>query len=246
MFFEVLNQFNGKGEIALATSQDALAWEYSKIVLTEPFHMSYPQVFEWQEDFYMVPETSRHGSVRLYKADSFPFGWKKVATMLEGERIVDSSIFRFQEMWWLFADSGVAPKNPVLRLYFAEELVGPWREHPNSPILEGDPQRARPAGRVVVINGVPHRFAQSVYPVYGKDVCVFEIVELSVDSYSERQVGDGPIIGPGQEDWNKHGMHHIDLHMLQDESWLACVDGCVRRNFDEGTIGTMKGRQTTN
>src|ERR1051326_7511326 len=45
MFFEVMNAQTGKGDIGLAASKDGLHWEYQQIVLSEPFHLSYPHVF---------------------------------------------------------------------------------------------------------------------------------------------------------------------------------------------------------
>lgn len=45
MFFEVMNQDSDRGEIGLALSDDGIHWEYSQIVLVEPFHLSYPHVF---------------------------------------------------------------------------------------------------------------------------------------------------------------------------------------------------------
>src|SRR5579871_836262 len=57
MFFEVLNNTPNLGEIGHATSKDALNWQYQRIVLKEPFHLSYPYVFRWNDDFYMTPET---------------------------------------------------------------------------------------------------------------------------------------------------------------------------------------------
>ena len=232
MFFELTNQFHHKGEIALATSQNAFEWKFEQIVLAEPFHMSYPYVFEWEGDFYMVPETGRDKSVRLYKAGRFPLDWTHVATILEGSRFSDSSIFRFDNLWWLFTDAGANAKSPTLRLYFADNLHGPWTEHPKSPLADGDTRISRPGGRVIIIAGTPYRFAQNVYPVYGTEVRAFEIHELSTTTYRERQVGDDPIIGPGTEAWNRHGMHHIDPHLLEDGSWLACVDGCIRRDVN--------------
>lgn len=236
MYFELTNQFTHKGEIALATSQDGLKWKFERIVLSEPFHMSYPYVFEWQGDFYMIPETGRSKSVRLYRAENFPFDWTYVETLLEGSRFADSSVFRFDDLWWLFTDAGADARSPSLRLYFATDLVGPWTEHPSSPLAGGDPHISRPGGRVVVIDGTPYRFAQNIYPVYGMDVRAFEILELSPTKYEEKQVGNKPIIGPGADAWNKHGMHHIDPHLLEDGSWLACVDGCARQNFDESVL----------
>jgi len=48
MFFEV--GADGQGQIGWATSDDAIRWVYGRIVLKEPFHLSYPYVFEWQGD----------------------------------------------------------------------------------------------------------------------------------------------------------------------------------------------------
>jgi len=239
MFFEVLNQFHGKGEIAVATSRDALDWTYRRIVLAEPFHMSYPHVFEWDGKFFMLPETGRDQSVRLYKAHNFPFDWRLESILLEGQRYADSSIFRFEDRWWLFTDTGVSGKSPLLRLFFATDLYGPWTEHPESPLANGDLRISRPGGRVIIIKGVPYRFAQSIEPVYGTELRAFEIIELDTVRYRESPVGEGPLLGPGSDAWNRHGMHHIDLHPVEGGSWLACVDGCVRRDFDESLLQDM-------
>lgn len=42
MFMEVLNSLNRQGDIGLATSRDGRTWTYERIVLDEPFHLSYP------------------------------------------------------------------------------------------------------------------------------------------------------------------------------------------------------------
>ena len=45
MFFEAMNDFESRGVIGLATSEDGLSWQYQKIILNESFHLSYPYVF---------------------------------------------------------------------------------------------------------------------------------------------------------------------------------------------------------
>src|SRR5215475_12616288 len=57
MFFEVFNAPSDKGEIGLAVSRDGIHWDYQSIVLSEPFHISYPYVFYAGQDYYMIPET---------------------------------------------------------------------------------------------------------------------------------------------------------------------------------------------
>ena len=127
------------------TSVDGFDWKYRRIVLKEPFHLSYPYVFAWKGDYYMVPETLETQSIRLYQATDFPVCWSPVASLVEGMH-ADPSIFRFNARWWMFACS-TPYLHDTLRLYFARKLLGPWREHPASPIIEGNKRIARPGGR---------------------------------------------------------------------------------------------------
>ncbi|MBC7911253.1 MAG: hypothetical protein H7Y30_12175 [Pyrinomonadaceae bacterium] len=223
MFFEVLNEQTNKGEIGLATSDNGLKWKYRQIILTEPFHLSYPCVFEWNEAFYMIPETLKAEAVRLYKADDFPVRWSPVGQLIKAG-YADPSIFRFDERWWMFVCS-TPYLHDTLRLYFAEDLCGPWAEHPASPIVQGDKRRARPGGRVLVHEDKIIRFAQDCHPRYGAQLRAFEISELTINSYVETEHRDSPVLRASGNGWNGLGMHHLDAHLLPDGRWLACVDG---------------------
>jgi hypothetical protein len=225
MFFEVLNWRANKGEIGLATSADGRAWEYRRIVLAEPFHLSYPCVFQWMNDYYMIPETYQSGSVRLYKALDFPERWTIAATLLTGERFVDPSIFRFNDRWWLFAETNPDDSSDTLRLYYADDLPGPWREHQGNPLIAGNPRLARPGGRVLVTDSGILRFAQDCYPGYGTCLRAFRVAELTTTSYREREVAESPVLGPCGLGWNAGGMHHLDAHPAGGGEWMACVDG---------------------
>lgn len=223
MFLEVLNRQTGLGQIGLATSDTAVDWVYRQIVLSEPFHLSYPYIFAWNNEYYMIPETYDPGTIRLYKADDFPTRWSFVRTLL-AERGADPSIFYFDNRWWMFLCP--APyQHDSLRLYFAEDLMGPWIEHPASPIVEGDARKARPAGRVLVLADKIIRFAQNCVPAYGTQVRAFEISALTTRDYVETENQNSPILTASGKGWNETGMHHIDPHLLGEGQWLACVDG---------------------
>lgn len=228
MFFELVNLLTNRGEIGYASSLDGFQWKYGAVVLTEPFHLSYPYVFEWRGDFYMIPETARAKSVRMYKAADFPRRWEFSATLLEGGRFVDNSIFEYDSKWWLFTEAGPNATSPLLRLFFADQPFGPWTEHPCSPIWDNVPDITRPAGRVVIHNGKPLRFAQTVYPEYGTQVQAVEIEELTETTYRESDALPAKLLGAGSEPWNSDGMHHVDPQLLEDGTWLACVDGAQK------------------
>lgn len=223
MFFEVLRADEPRGEIGMASTMNGLEWNYEQIVLREEFHLSYPYVFEWQNTIYMIPETLGANAVCLYEAEEFPVKWSLKARLIEGQ-YADSSIVRCNDLWWLFVCPTPHQHN-TLRLYFSEELTGPWREHPRSPIINHDPCRARPAGRVLTLNDKLIRFAQDSVPRYGSRVRAFDILELTTTSYSEVENSASPVLQPTGSGWNALGMHHVDAQQQPDGSWLACVDG---------------------
>lgn len=226
MFFEVLNCESNRGEIAYASSHDGVNWRYERIVLRERFHLSYPQVFRYGDAYYMIPETAEAGSVRLYRAQSFPGNWTLVAELLQGHYL-DSTILYWNDRWWLFA----LRDNSVLSLHFAPEITGPWTEHPLSPVAH-EQHTVRPAGRIVAMQGRLVRFSQDGASTYGYRVYAAEILELTQYTYAERQISTKPVICASGNGWNAHGMHHTDTQHLQGATWIAAVDGkYIRRRF---------------
>ena len=223
LFYEVCNVKTKRGEIGFSTSKDLLKWNYGGIVLQERFHLSYPYVFRANDVYYMIPESRRANGIRLYQAQNFPSRWSFVKTLMEGP-YVDASLVQFAARWWLFVAQ--APNNDTLRLFYSEDLLGPWMEHPKSPIVSGKPHIARPGGRVIVFGNQVIRYAQDDSPAYGNQVWAFEVVRLTPTDYEEKKATDFPIIkATGGKAWNGNGMHNIDPHKTSDNTWVACVDG---------------------
>ena len=191
MFFEVMNWRSGKGEIALATSRDGLTWKYRQVVLAEEFHLSYPYVFEWEQEHYLIPESYQAGAVRLYRARRFPTEWELVRVLVEGPHLADATLLRDAERWWLFVENSAEQMHDTLRLYWADHLLGPWVEHRQRPLIAGNVHIARPAGRMLSVGGRVVRFAQNCEPEYGTDIRAFEVTELTPHSYQERPSARG-------------------------------------------------------
>jgi hypothetical protein len=225
MFFEVYNTDVGRGEIGFATSKDGKMWHYRKIILREPFHLSYPYVFSYDGQFYMVPETCAEQKVWLYSATEFPEKWERLSCLIEGRDCVDPSLFFFDNKWWLYCSEGKAPQRAdVLRLFYSDGLEGPWREHPASPVVSTE-RLARPAGRVIVKGSSVFRFSQNCSDCYGLSVNAFIVDTLTTAAYHEMKATPTPILQPGADRWNAGGMHHLDAHLREPGFWIACVDG---------------------
>jgi hypothetical protein len=76
-----------------------------------------------------------------------------------------------------------------------------------------------------VADGRIIRYSQDDYPIYGNQVRAFEISELTPARYKEKEVTTNPILRGSGKGWNAERMHHIDPHQIDENRWIACVDG---------------------
>jgi hypothetical protein len=220
LFFELFNTETNRGEIGVATSSNLIDWDYQGVALAEPFHLSYPFVFRVGESIFMLPEAKQSGAIRLYRATDYPLRWTLHATLIEGQYTDPSPVY-WQGRWWIFACS--SPYS--LSIFFADSLTGPWKPHPHNPIYVNAPDRARPAGRPVVIDGILYRFVQDNREGYGKRVRAMRVTSLSPKTFAEHIAAPDPLLQSGHETWNQNGMHHFAPLRRSDGSWVAAVDG---------------------
>ncbi len=99
-------------------------------------------------------------------------------------------------------------------LYYANDLMGIWIEHPQSPVIEGDRKIPRLGGRVVMHENKVIKYTQDDEYIYGNQVRAFEITKLTTENYEERAVSNNPIIQGSGRGWNKIGMHNINSHQI--------------------------------
>lgn len=223
LFFEVYNKDTKQGDLAVATSRNTWIWKYQNVIIDEPFHLSYPYVFQADGEYYLIPESFEANSIRLYKADDFPTKWSFVKTLIEGRDYVDNSIVYYNNKWWLFSS---VTTNDKLYLHYADSLTGPWKEHPMSPIVSGDVHKSRPSGRLLVYDGKLYRFTMDVQPPVGNhQVMAYQITEITPETYTETLVQEAPILMPSGSGWNGDGMHQLDPVQVDSNSWIASVDG---------------------
>lgn len=190
LFYEELDYSTLKGYLLVAEYDfQAKRFVDPQEILREAYHLSYPNIFQVDGVWYMIPETHENGTVDLYVAESFPTKWKKVRTMLDGVKAVDATLFHKEGIWWMFA--GIAEKegfslNDELYLYYCDDFrTDTWQPHPQNPVVS-DVTCARPAGHLIALDGVLWRPAQNCSGVYGRGLVMNEVVELTTTTYKER------------------------------------------------------------
>jgi hypothetical protein len=194
VFVEEWNPHTRKGEIACLELEGASVRRLG-LALDEPGHLSFPQPFQWQGDWYLTVESSAARRVSLYRALAFPLQWQRIQDLVTDRVCVDPALHFHEGHWYLFANVAESGNSTwdELFLFVSENLHGPFRPHPSNPIVS-DVRRARLAGRLFSRDGKLIRPAQDCAPGYGAAVVFNEILELDPTHYRERVLSRlGPV-----------------------------------------------------
>lgn len=177
-------------------------------VLIEPWHLSYPYVFEAEGEIWMLPEGHKSGRQTIYRATDFPFRWEPASTLALDGLAVDATPFFHDGLWWLFytAADREADKMSALHIAFAERLVGPWHAHPANAVRR-DRGGARPGGTPVTVDGVIVLPVQDCTATYGGAIRPLRIDMLTTDRF-DATLGS-PIRPPADAAPFTEGLHTL-------------------------------------
>ena len=181
-------------------------------------HLSYPAVLEHEGRLLCIPETQGALEVALYELERFPDRWVKITTLIANVAVVDATVFRHGELWWMAgaSDPGGAQLGADLHLWYATDIMGPWTAHPSNPV-KTDVCSARPAGRPFVSDGVLYRPAQDSSETYGSRVVINRVVTLTTTTFREEPVA---FVAP-----DANGPYPDGLHTLSAVGGMTLVDG---------------------
>jgi hypothetical protein len=192
-------------------------------VLDAPCHLSYPFVFEFEGDIFMVPESRGNRTIGLYRCTAFPHKWEFQRNLMENCEAVDPTLFQWQGKWWMFINQieteGASLWDELFLYYSDSPISGTWTPHHGNPIVS-DARSARPAGRLFVRDGRLYRPSQNCSGHYGYGFNICEITKLSETVYEER------IVSTVEPNWDKN---IVSCHTINFENGLTFIDGQLRR-----------------
>lgn len=206
--------------VSLFKSLDGMNYNYDRVVLKENFHLSYPQVFEYKNEFYMLPETTQSGNVLLYKAHNFPYDWRVNDTLIKNTKLKDPTIFLSDSLNFMYGSDS----NLNLKLYVSDSLTGNWKLHKKPLMAMGT--EARPGGRIIPKDDkfiIPLQNSQNGY---GSGLSLYEI-KFTQDSYSFNLVEKLYLKRQDTISEFTYGMHHLDFQIV-DGKYFYVYDGNIR------------------
>jgi hypothetical protein len=227
LFFEDYKFSSRKGVVSCCEVDSEGNCTKPRVVLERTYHLSYPFLFTWQGEIYMIPETRDNGTIEMYRANDFPYSWVHEAVLMSDVAAIDSTLLHHHDKWWLFT-AGVfdhAPPEKTLCLFFADSPWGPWSAHPKNPIVS-DVCHARPAGCLYFDNGQLIRPGQDCSKSYGYAVQLHRVDVLSETDYQETHLAS---ITP---DWIPGSTGTHTLNQNSEYRVMDCKFSISRFGFD--------------
>lgn len=208
VFVELYDYRTRRGTIECLQFDAAFTLLDRRCVLDEPWHLSYPIVFEAEGATWMLPEAHRSGTLTLYRAEAFPWRWTAAAQIVLDRVPVDATPIFHDGLWWLFYASAdrAADKTGALFAAWAERLTGPWRPHSGNPVRR-DPASSRPGGTALKIGDRLMLPVQDCSRTYGGAVRPLWIETLTPDVFAA-EAGD-PIVAPAAFAPFDEGLHTL-------------------------------------
>ena len=160
-----------------------------KIILKLDYHLSYPNVFEENNTFYMIPESGDSHSVDLFECTDFPYVWQKKQTLIENIQAVDSTLLKTADgsplkdtdgSWYLFTTEILegASSDDELSIYKSDDLfTQPFTKLYDQPVIN-DVKNARMAGHFIQRDGEIIRVSQNCGKRYGHQANLNKVVQI--------------------------------------------------------------------
>ena len=211
---EEYDEESNRGVIS-ALEQVGDSWELRSGVIDPGVHASYPFLVEDDGELYCVPETWQAGRVELWRCLEFPVRWERAGVLVDGDAVVDPTVCRYEDRWWLFGTRKDDEPDAKLHVWSAPALAGPWAAHSLNPV-KIDVGSSRPGGTPVLVDGALYRPAQDCSTAYGSAVVINRVVSLDERGLQEEPAGR--LVLPS-------GRYGSGTHTLAGAGDLWVVDG---------------------
>ena len=196
-----------KGVISLLKYENS-EFKYIGIVLDLPFHLSFPFIYQENDEIYMIPEQAHSNLIGLYKATDFPLKWELHKVLLEDVDAADTILIKIENVYWLFTNidrTQTKIHSSELHIFYNYELNTNWLPHPQNSTQKICSFGKRNASEIFQKNGKLYRFGQiQGNSFYGRGIALFEI-KINENEYSEILIND---FYPDFSSKIK-GLHHI-------------------------------------
>lgn len=187
IFFEKFDYLKGRGVISVGNLVNNELLNIRDII-KKKYHLSYPQIFNYKNNFLMSFESWQNNNCTLLKSTKFPYKWKKYKTFLKGYNAADPTFYNDGDNLWLFVNLSqgmMLDHDSELYIFLIKKNFDYLIPHKCNPVIT-DSRVARNAGQIFTFQNKIIRPSQiNIHDKYGFGLNLREIKKLNIDEYEE-------------------------------------------------------------
>jgi hypothetical protein len=148
--------------------------------------LSYPQPFyDDTGQAVLTAESWQANALFLWRQEAS--GWTLLGPLLAGRPVVDPTLWRASDRWWLFCTFRDDGPDSRLHAFHTDRLGNPWQPHRRNPVRV-DFCGSRPAGPLFVADGTLVRPGQDCSRTYGGGIVLHAVQTLNPDEFKEQPI----------------------------------------------------------
>lgn len=182
IFFEAFDRIKRKGAIGY---REITGNKISKlkIVIEEPFHLSYPYIYCENGSWYIIPESKDSHQIIRYKAKEFPDVWEREKILIDNIPAVDTTVISYNNNdMILFTYLFESFNKGILQIIKLNETS----ESVIHKIADVNGTK-RPAGKIFEIGNFRYRPSQLCTTTYGEAIIFNKILDFTDSAYTETE-----------------------------------------------------------
>jgi hypothetical protein len=170
VFVEDYIKKDSKAVISVIEIDDKDNHKYFTSIIEEDFHLSFPFIFEYENDLFMIPESSINKDIRLYKCIKFPDKWIYCYNLISNIHAADTILFKKSNLYWLLTTSSKDNDySSQLNIFFSDNpLSKRWTAHKKNPVRY-DINNGRNGGLLIDNNELIRATQTYDYNKYGQN-----------------------------------------------------------------------------
>lgn len=193
VFFEMYDRLKRKGCLGYRRIETDGRISRMKKIYEDDCHLSYPNIFRYKDDFYIIPESNQKQQLYVLKATHFPDKWEKVSVLADSIRLADTTFLQYGETAYAFSTPIGEDNVSCLSVCTVRGKMTDW-DKLRTPIL-CDKSKARMAGNFLRQGETVIRVSQNCESTYGGGLVFSEVKRLDENGYEEETIavlrGDG-------------------------------------------------------
>lgn len=214
LFFEMYDRLKRKGCLGYRIISDNGSIGKMHKMIEEDIHLSYPYVFQKNQDIYLMPESSKSSSQIIFKSNFFPHKWEKLDSLYNG-KIVDCTPIIFNDKKYALGTivQNLDNVSNLSVFSFDDKLKYLYT-------VKNDSSNSRNGGKIFEYNGNFVRVSQDCEKGYGSCLNFNIIKELLNDSYCEEVIKKISV-----SDLSINGIKNLDgIHTYNFNEFYEVID----------------------